>query len=251
MRYNWRFREIICLIISSASLLSCEKEESKSSVNQVNITEDFIIEFTNSLIKSSMTHYCFENSITLSEKYTGSIEYRIAQGVQIGNHYFYSVQSRFNEKFLSQTGVEQSWDQIGQWEDKLLYRYSFSEKKAYLYSMTDDPSPKVLFDFNVSIGDTVDLGSHISNFSYPVIITAENSININNHQFPNFEARPINSLNTFIQLSPDLPNPFAFDNTGPFHELDTLVSIPPCTQTGGVTYSRGGFSYEGNWVYYL
>lgn len=234
----------------SIVLVSCKKDQVPTS-NQV-IQDEYISVITGSHVKSSLSHDCHDNSFTLAEQYRSSLEYRFAPGTQDNEKYFYTIEKRHIESYLSQTGFEPSWTDTSDWvQHSNYYRYSLNDQKAYLYSSFNDPSPLLLFDFNVSPGDTVNLTSHLSNFDVLVEIQDVTYDIVNNMDYPIVECKLVSCLNCYLTISPDLPNPYAFEEADLHVELNDSSNVPACIQTTGISYNRSAYSNNGQWVYSL
>lgn len=246
-------QKLVFLMLSlSFVFLSCKKEQTpEDELNQMT-SDQYISKITASRLKSTLAHDCHDNSFTLAEQYRSSFEYRFVQGTQINNNYFYKIEKRYIESFLSQTGFEPSWSDTSAWvEQTIYYRYSFNDNKSYLYASLNDPNPTLIFDFNVNIGDTVNIASHITNYDQFVEVLDVSYENINNLNYPIIHCKLVSCLNCYLTISPDLPNPYAFEAVDLHVELNDSSNVPTCIQTTGISYNRSAYSYNGQWIYSL
>ena len=238
----------------SITLLSCQKDKAPALSEDLSqaTPDQYVSEVTESRIYSSLHHSCHDYSFTLAEQYRATIEYRFVQGIQNNDMYFYGIEKRFVESFLSQTGAEPSWADTSNWQQfSKYYRYSLDENKSYLYNSLNDSNPIVLFDFNVTSGDTINLASHIPNYNVFVEVLSISNDNIGNLNYPVINCKLVSCLNCYLTISPDLPNPFAFEEGNLHIELNDSANVPQCIQTAGINYSRSGQDYSGQWVNYL
>lgn len=246
--------QLLTILSLSLLMISCKKEkntETNSSASQF-ISDQYIPEITASRLKSTLAEDCHDHSLTLAEQYRSSFEYRFAPGTQSNDKYFYHIERRHLESLSSQTGMESSWSDTGSWEQQPnYYRYSQSEKKAYLVTSLNDPNPVLLFDFNVNVGDTINIASHLSNYDQYVEVLHVTSELVDNLDYPVVSCRLLSCSNCYFTVSPDLPNPLAFEENDLHVELNNSSNVPSCSQTAGVTYSRYGISYNAQWTYWL
>jgi len=235
-------------------LFSCKKEKTQEVTEELSaaVQDQYLAEVTSSLMNSSLGQACHDNSITLAESYQAMFEYRFIEGEQVNGAYLYGIEKRFRETFFSQTGMETSWADTSDWQPiSKYYRYAFDENISYLYNGLNDPNPLVLFDFNVLPGDTVNLTSHLPNYDILVEILDVSYLNVNNLNYPIVSCKLASCSNCFFTLSPDLPNPFAFEEVQVHAALIALANIPQCNQSTGISFGRSGKDFTGNWAYYL
>ncbi|MEX1002415.1 MAG: hypothetical protein WDZ35_09915 [Crocinitomicaceae bacterium] len=154
--------------------------------------------------------------------------YKLEEGVMNNENYFYHLYRKTDYLYPNNYQV-QEWHNTG-----ILYRYDYQNKKAYIYSSLNDPSPKLLMDFNLEVGDQIEIPESGSKFN----VDSVGSELINGQQYPllyghliiePYEKRsgpsnaPYNirenhsqwyeNVKSSIQLSPYYPNPLYFDHT--------------------------------------
>jgi len=142
-------------------------------------------------------------STYLFQNYT----FRLQEGQLINNQYFYNIQRKFVYKDNCGLIID-NYD----WIDlNVLYRYSFSDKIAYLYQTINDQNPIELFDFNVNVGDLVELDSSINSI---MIIEEVGNITLQGQIFPMVTGK-LEGQSTYssykIIVVPFAPNPFFID----------------------------------------
>jgi hypothetical protein len=139
---------------------------------------------------------------------------RFQEGFQSGDEYFYQVQIKTINYNDCDTFYNGNWMEINK-----LYRYSFDQKKSFVYVSVDDPEPKLLFDFNCSVGDTVFLDEEMY---VRMLVTAIDEQQIDGVGFPVVSGKIISfSRDSYfnsnddiligsnnLSLTPFSPNPF-------------------------------------------
>jgi hypothetical protein len=214
-------------------LLSCHKVEPPKDVTngEDNIDNEYFI--------SGFTDYVTNLTVGLSGWdglcgapnlfLTSSI--RFQYGFNHNNNYFYSIQKKIiksNDCVVLDSG---NWQTLN-----VLYRYSFSDKKALIYSSVNDSFPEVIFDFNCSIGDTIMLNQErqirlkVTNFDQQIIqgisfpLVKGTLISYSNTGIPSpldYDLEVSSSPTNEITISPFSPNPYW---TG--YSLTTLFQTP-------------------------
>lgn len=210
-------------------LFSCHKIEpskDETNVNENNKTECYIPEFTNYVSDLTVSLRGWDGLCGGSSLYhTNSI--RFQAGFMHNDNYFYSIQKKIIRSNDCDTLESGNWQTLN-----VLYRYSFTEKKALIYSSVTDSLPEVLFDFNCTIGDTIMLNSErqirmrvtnvdqqiIQGISFPMV--RGTIISYSNSGIPS----PLDydlEVSSEITISPFSPNPYWMGTT-----LEPLFQIP-------------------------
>ncbi len=206
-------------------IFSCKKKEISPLEESISESlELFNSDFTQ--FERSYTSYYRLFFACGEGEYFRNIHCKLGQGFYLNNQYYYSIFTKW-EEYSRNSLSSSTFYKTGDWEiQNKQYRYDPITKIAYLITNNDVNHPKILFDFNCNVGNTILLDSvfqiqlkvtSIQNETlsgsnaFPVIRGKIVRFFYNSTQTPNGTVHPFSEGEVIV--SPFLPHPTWFSKT--------------------------------------